>query len=1504
MQRPFASHIFVTLLWNAQRASINSPAKFLIPDRFFLCSKPLGTFDMSELLSPVVVKAQGGDDLAATAKAGIMERLEESEKENLRKDNEIELLNEKFQRIKNGLLKIDEERESLRQSKKAMEGETSELRRQLDMREKEVISLVRRCTLQEDRVKETAQLQAENSGLNEQVEKLRKSLYATVSDSPNVEKLKRELKQCHKEREDMKSRLAALKRDNDNVTETLTSYFHKMEAMNNQLQELEDVKQEGEKMQLDLEKQRLSHLRDANEFRAALQQKQQQLEHMERTLRGNNQSLAKIRKDKVEFKNKLESELSMQRDKHEVTVASLAKQHQVDLERAQNAYEEALKDLRVESSKKADTISSLEDELARCMDELMISASDLERLQEESNDAINSNQERVEALSVAHEALRQQLEASERNSLVLSATVARLNAVKVELEQEVETLQTRASELEADNAFLMDLEDQFKEISQALSDVNQEHIRTEGENQVALEELQKEFQSQLEMWQSMERGLLDHVTCLEVDKQRLESELEKEVVKSNATEREWQERLDTWSAEQSALHATIEHLGNEIEMRDRSLFELHEQLEVEKNRALASNDELERLSSALSELESSVSEDEARRDQEIRHLTSLNVEATRSLDEERQQLSMSRDHVKLLQEQQLSDSLKHTEHVDNLTHQLAAKVRECDSLSHQIAEERETRERVAAELDDFKLSHADLRSTIASLEAELSSQQEETHKRDDRAKDMQRELSYLREEADRANHLVADLESLKTQLINLQDEFNASRHELLSDILDDENIRLGQSSKTGETIATTADEHLRQLTEEMRREHGDLVLAACHVKSVRKERDFLAGEVERLSLEVESKADEVHNIKAAFISTKTELVENTENFEKKFAEIASREQQETRRLLVNNVELEKQLERLKDEICRAKQENEATINAMAQTERVKRLNLEKELEAQEAASAAKHSELQCNLVDISLLLQDSREENRRIQSAFDHDREALQAEKDELERTASMHLSKLHELQERWDDERMEFAAQLASTEGELQQKLADIATLESKVSEQLESSQAKEGSFRRQIEQQDERIAAMRTELENVKREQDVARESTQVKLAALECSVQSKSVELAIAQDEIRDLRFVDLKEAEESIQLLEEELESVRQIRKAEETTYNARKSELEHQLAEKSAFVDRVRTEETHVRERALAKATSELDSMKEENAYINEELKAQYSKLEARNDLIRDLTNKNQTLEESKRSLGNELESLRRECENVRERERKSLLALDREIQRRRLSQDDDEFVFKQEQMRLQTDLAEAEAKVARQAENIANIQETLDERSTLLSQMVAHNRELQEENESTTSRLRMLESTSESRERDRDFAVQELNRLKTHVKTMEKHYQESMDNEQNLREIAETEVETLRIQLMTIKRHDKDSVELEKENGALRDKIRRQEAFLKRKLKKEKTLRTRNTNQKSNKSVLSTPNGKANSARKTRIPSFPTTLSTSSVVSDLSSMPDEWDSQSLYSSNY
>ncbi len=219
------------------------------------------------------------------------------------------------------------------------------------------------------------------------------------------------------------------------------------------------------------------------------------------------------------------------------------------------------------------------------------------------------------------------------------------------------------------------------------------------------------------------------------------------------------------------------------------------------------------------------------------------------------------------------------------------------------------------------------------------------------------------------------------------------------------------------------------------------------------------------------------------------------------------------------------------------------------------------------------------------------------------------------------------------------------------------------------------------------------------------------------------------------------------------------------------------------------------------------------------------------------------------------------------------------LALEQEISRQELSQASS----------LKKELGSLERKTVENEEQLRALEEALHERTNLLADMVKHNKELQTKIDRGDVDFHSMEEHSSSLQVRLLDKEEELRRLKVQWQQKEDEYLGAIHGEQNLREVSESDLVAANMRLELLKSESRDLLELEKENQSLKDKIRRQEAYLQRKIDQEKAARDRSIAGSALKAQLSTPKAPSRAGKGSTRTSSPemATKATKSTVAEL-----------------
>jgi hypothetical protein len=139
----------------------------------------------------------------------------------------------------------------------------------------------------------------------------------------------------------------------------------------------------------------------------------------------------------------------------------------------------------------------------------------------------------------------------------------------------------------------------------------------------------------------------------------------------------------------------------------------------------------------------------------------------------------------------------------------------------------------------------------------------------------------------------------------------------------------------------------------------------------------------------------------------------------------------------------------------------------------------------------------------------------------------------------------------------------------------------------------------------------------------------------------------------------------------------------------------------------------------------------------------------------------------------------------------------------------------------------------------------------LSERGCRLGEMVDHNRDIELELEKEQTYRREIESKFIQEQNDLEAVRADLKKVQVEILRKESVLESKLKEERNQKEYAEESLRIARNKYKEAMKTRRNVTELERENGELKDKILRQEAYLQRKLQKEKADRARCTPSKS-----------------------------------------------------
>jgi chromosome segregation ATPase len=363
-----------------------------------------------------------------------------------RKDEQLHMLEVKLSDIQQGLSSIESERQVLTEKAYHLQTEQNLLQKQLANREQEILSLSRRCASQAHKVKEATLLKASNTDLLRRIDELEGCISKGRETEVKIVSLARELAESQACRDELMIKLQSIKVDHESVVENLRQCLLSKEKLVHEKAEWDEERGRLiEKSALELQGERLQH----NEAVIELRSRDKEIEAIRLHL---HESRAEVKTLNVAINDEC-----MQRERA-VTQAQLESSDEIrrvteatqeQIQCMTKNHEKIIDGLRMQLQGKDDTITFLEDELAKRMHDLMTASLALERLKDEA--------ERFESLAVDIERLEHERSSLEGIIHERDMEITELSAeiLKMECEKEITTsdsCKVRSLQLHVDNS--------------------------------------------------------------------------------------------------------------------------------------------------------------------------------------------------------------------------------------------------------------------------------------------------------------------------------------------------------------------------------------------------------------------------------------------------------------------------------------------------------------------------------------------------------------------------------------------------------------------------------------------------------------------------------------------------------------------------------------------------------------------------------------------------------------------------------------------------------------------------------------------------------------------------------------------------------------------------------------------------------------------------------------------------------------------------------------------
>ena len=347
------------------------------------------------------------------------------------------------------------------------------------------------------------------------------------------------------------------------------------------------------------------------------------------------------------------------------------------------------------------------------------------------------------------------------------------------------------------------------------------------------------------------------------------------------------------------------------------------------------------------------------------------------------------------------------------------------------------------------------------------------------------------------------------------------------------------------------------------------------------------------------------------------------------------------------------------------------------------------------------------------------------------------------------------------------------------------------------ESQKVKE-ELSKELEEKKQGDSNLEAELVNARKALEALKISSSERIASLENQVSKISTDLTRKDIEIRDLHFQELA----------------------------SKKDDYDKQLEKDTA---------------PLRKEIESLHSSKLEFESIQEQLVDQLSQRDA---AIQELKAALLESEVAKKEILNQCDGLKKieleardEIEDMKV-EHEEALARERELTNTKLRNKDS--LHKEE-----LDIAHSELETT--VTKLLNSERQLAERSCRLSELIDQNRDFESQLEKERTKIRIVEHKFVKEQSSLKSMTSDLKKVQSDLRRKESIFESKLKEERSQKEYVEESLRRANTKYREAMKTRRNVTDLERENGELKDKIRRQELYLQRKLDKEKMDRVRLT---------------------------------------------------------
>jgi chromosome segregation ATPase len=436
---------------------------------------------------------------------------------NKKKDGHLKILHDRFTSIQKGLGSIDQERNELVEKAKRLDKEKKVILKQLELREREILSLIKRCASQEEKMRESNKLKSTNKNLQNHLDVMAKKIEVIEAETQDRENLQKMLKDSEIEREQLKDRLETVQREHDAIADTLQKCLGDVRQLTEEKRAVEEERRKERKQaEIELEKQHEAHAHDSNTLKENIKEHQSRILQMENLLQDKIKSNTDLRREKAIISQGKREEIQEVVEKYERQLKELRNEIEETMTEHKKGSQEEVRLMKMKLKTKDDLIKDLESEFSDQMENLISKQSSLDEAEEKKKD-LELKVESTSKLEIEHAALLDFVEILDSNLAELTSTNAHLELEKDTLREETDALRKKADMLQKQ---LSSLQSDQKARKGGFRDlINARNERLQLETQESLRQSKSEIISLQAELQSRN----EHISRLEIDLRRAQN---------------------------------------------------------------------------------------------------------------------------------------------------------------------------------------------------------------------------------------------------------------------------------------------------------------------------------------------------------------------------------------------------------------------------------------------------------------------------------------------------------------------------------------------------------------------------------------------------------------------------------------------------------------------------------------------------------------------------------------------------------------------------------------------------------------------------------------------------------------------------------------------------------------------------------------------------------------------------------------------------------------------